>query len=73
MHGITLNQSGKWYAIDVTWDDPIITGGGKLTDEIRYRYFLKGSDEFLKNHKEDGYLSKNSMKFTFPTIEKENY
>lgn len=63
----------KWYAVDVTWDDPVIKGGGKLTDKLRYQYFLKGSDNFLNNHVEDGYLSKNSIKFTFPTLEKKDY
>ncbi len=63
----------KWYAVDVTWDDPIIKGGGKLTNKMKYQYFLKGSDNFLKNHVEDGYLSKNSIKFTFPTLEKKDY
>ena len=64
---------GKWYAVDVTWDDPIIKGGGKLTDKLRYQYFLKGSNTFFENHVEDGYLSKNSIQFTFPIIEKKNY
>lgn len=63
----------KWYAVDVTWDDPVIKGNGKLTNKLRYQYFLRGSDEFFKNHIEDGYLSKNSLKFSFPTIEKNNY
>lgn len=63
----------KWYAVDVTWDDPVIVGGGNLTEELRYKYFLKGSDEFLKNHQEDGLLSENSMQFIFPILEKENY
>lgn len=64
---------GKWYGVDVTWDDPIIKGEGKLTDKLRYQYFLKGSDNFLKNHVEDGYLSKNSIKFSFPTLERKDY
>lgn len=63
----------KWYAIDVTWDDPVIKGGGKLTEKLRYQYFLRGSDKFLKNHIEDGYLSKNSIKFAFPSLEKNDY
>ena len=29
--------NGDWYQVDVTWDDPLIEGGGKLTDENRYR------------------------------------
>lgn len=68
-----VKLDGKWYAVDVTWDDPVITGGGELTNELRYQYFLKGSYEFFKNHEEDGYLSSNSMKFKFPTLEKSDY
>ena len=68
---VKLNE--KWYAIDVTWDDPVITGGGSLSDEHRYKYFLKGSNEFLQNHEEDGYVSENSIKFKFPKLEKGNY
>ncbi|MGN1269707.1 MAG: transglutaminase domain-containing protein [Clostridia bacterium] len=63
----------KWYAIDVTWNDPVIIGTGTLTDEIKYKYFLNGSEEFFKNHKEDGLISENSMKFTFPTLSTTNY
>lgn len=63
----------KWYAIDVTWDDPVISGNGKLTDKLKYKYFLKGSEEFNNNHKVDGYLSTNSIEFKFPELEKENY
>lgn len=68
---VKLND--KWYAIDVTWDDPIIKGGGVLSDKLRYQYFLKGADNFLKNHNEDGYLSQNSMKFEFPKLDDEDY
>ncbi len=68
-----VQVNNRWYAIDLTWDDPIIQGNGELTDELRYQYFMKGSDEFLTNHEEDGNLSENSMKFTFPTLNKENY
>lgn len=63
----------KWYAIDVTWDDPVLINGSVLTNNIRYKYFLKGSNEFLSNHKEDGYISAQSIKFTFPKLEKGNY
>lgn len=68
-----VKLEGKWYGIDVTWDDPIIKGGGHLTDKLRYRYFLKGSNEFSKNHVEDGYISKNSIKFKLPVLEKYEY
>lgn len=39
-------EDGKWYAIDVTWDDL----DGKNGEELQYKYFLKGSDSFSKNH-----------------------
>lgn len=68
-----VKLDGKWYAIDVTWDDPIIKGGGRLTDKLRYQNFLKGKDEFLGNHIEDGYLSENSIKFVFPELNSKNY
>ena len=64
---------GKWYAIDVTWDDPIITGGGKLTSESKYKYFLKGSGFINDNHFADGKISSKGIIFTYPKIEEGNY
>lgn len=65
--------NGKWYAIDVTWDDPIIIGGtGILTNELRYSYFLKGSDTFYKSHQEDGYVVENG-EFKYPQISTVSY
>lgn len=68
-----LQINYNWYAIDVTWNDPVIIGIGSLTDEMKYKYFLNGSEEFFRNHKEDGTISENSMKFTFPTLSTTNY
>ena len=39
-------EDGIWYAIDVTWDDT----DGKGGREMKYDYFLKGSDNFFTNH-----------------------
>lgn len=63
---------GEWYAIDVTWDDPIITGYGRPGDDIKYAYFLKGSDEFFEDHFEDGNIVSDS-EFKYPTISKTNF
>lgn len=63
----------QWYAVDVTWDDPVITGGGTLTDQERYRFFLKGSDEFFVDHTQSGELSENSMRFSLPILSTTNY
>lgn len=64
---------GQWYAIDVTWDDPIIIGNGTVSKNIKYKYFLKGSNSFFGNHKEDGKLVENGMKFEYPQISLEDY
>lgn len=64
---------GNWYAIDVTWDDPIIIGNGYVNNDVRYKYFLKGSDEFFKTHKEEGRLVENGMTFTYPVLSEEDY
>ncbi len=63
---------GKWYAMDITWDDPIVPPSG-LTNEMRYEYLLRGSEVFLKNHIEDGEISENSMKFVYPTLDRYDY
>ena len=62
----------NWYAVDVTWDDPVISGYGKLTDNIRYKYFLVGSDVFFEDHVEDGNIVEEYY-FKYPEISKENY
>ena len=68
-----VELNGNWYAIDVTWDDPIILGNGYLSEESKYKNFLKGSDSFFQNHKEDGVITGNSIKFSFPTLSKYDY
>lgn len=68
---VQINEN--WYAVDVTWDDPIITGGGELTQELKYKYFLKGATEFKVDHKEDGRISENGKEFKFPTLSEQNY
>ena len=62
-----VQLDGGWYAVDVTWNDPVIIGGGEPSEEQRTRYLLKGQS-FLQDHKEDGLFSENSMKFSFPKL-----
>ena len=85
--GVGTNSSGQtekhmwnyvyiennWYAIDVTWDDPVIEGKGWLTQKMKYAYFLKGSNEFNKSHNEDGQISVNGKTFSYPILNIENY
>ena len=35
---VKLNNS--WYAVDVTWDDPVIIGRGKVDSKLKNKYFL---------------------------------
>lgn len=64
--------NGVWYAIDVTWDDPLIRGNGTITDDIRYSYFLKGSNKFFEDHFEDGNIVGDAQ-FRYPEINGEDY
>ena len=65
-------DNGKWYAIDTTWDDPIIIGGDS-SGVNRYQYFLKGSTDFFKNHREDGNVSGEGQIFEYPTLSETDY
>ena len=67
-----IKLNNVWYAVDVTWDDPIIIGGGTLTDSHRYKYFLKGSNEFYVDHTEDGNII-DKVKFYYPVLSQNNY
>lgn len=64
---------GNWYAVDTTWDDPIIIGNGTLTDAYKYKYFLKGEGEFNNNHIENGKFTENGIEFEYPELSRSNY
>ena len=83
VQGIGRNNSGKqenhewncvklngiWYYIDCTWDDPIVIGGnGKATSEMKYKYFLKGSNTFDKDHMVSNQFSEGGKLFAYPSV-----
>lgn len=68
-----MQVNNEWYAVDVTWDDPVVVGGGTPGTNTLYRYFLKGSEELYKDHKEENIISENSMSFRFPTLSTTDY
>ena len=68
-----VKLDGNWYAIDVTWDDPVIIGGGKLSDKSRYQYFLRGSSTFYQNHVESNTFTEGGQWFTYPTLSVNDY
>ena len=55
-----VKLDGKWYHVDVTFDDPIINGSNKNTKPY-YGYFLKSSKTMKKDHK---WMVKNYPKCT---------
>jgi hypothetical protein len=68
-----VKLEGNWYAVDVTWDDPIIIGGGKLTSNLRYQYFLKGERTMSKNHTTSGNFTDGGQTFEYPTLSQLDY
>ena len=78
--GITENHAwnyvrlnNTWYAIDATWDDPQIQGGGTVPDSYKYKYFLKGSNEMNQDHTPNGQFTEGGQVFEYPTLSTSNY
>ena len=68
-----INFNNVWYAIDVTWDDPVIIGGGILGKRHKYKYFLKGSTTMNKDHTEQYTFVENGKVYTHPTLSTTDY
>ena len=68
---VKLNNT--WYAVDVTWDDPVLIGGGILTKRYRYKYFLKGSETMSKDHVESYTFVDDGKVYTLPTLSVTDY
>ena len=60
-------DDGKWYAVDVTWDDY----DGYAGKDIVYTYFLKGSRKFNTDHSENEYYG--ITYFDYPDIAVDDY
>lgn len=66
----------KWYAVDVTWDDPIYIGGGsKIFRDNSHKYanFLKGSESFNDSHISSGDVSATGQNFKYPELSETDY
>ena len=80
-----VEMNGKWYVVDVTYDDPII--GNKIVpsgyyDNLQIDYFLTGTDHEIEYHSKysndpdhilvySGYSDK--IMVSYPDIEKNDY
>lgn len=68
-----VQLNGKWYAMDCTWDDPILEGGAVLTNSIKYKYFLRGSKFMNQNHFPDGRFTEEGKMFNYPDLNGEDF
>ena len=67
-----VKLNGRWYAVDCTWDDPIIVGGFS-NDEIKYTYFLKGANTFSRDHFPVGVFTEGGKEFIYPNLSGTDY
>lgn len=63
----------NWYAIDATWDDPVVSGVGWVSQATRYKYFLKGANDMNIDHQPNGRFTEGGKLFTYPEISNENF
>lgn len=71
-------ENGKWYAVDVTWDDPI-GGSGNQSGFEHHGYFLVGSNtavdgySFTSSHQADVLNKPNGGSFVLPSLSADAY
>lgn len=63
----------NWYAIDATWDDPVVSGVGWVSQATRYKYFLKGSNDMNIDHQPNGRFTEGGKLFTYPELSSDNF
>ena len=63
----------KWYAVDSTWDDPVVKGFGYVSNSVKHKYFLIGSRKINRNHFVNGQMTQNGQSFIYPKLESDNY
>ena len=63
-----VKLSNNWYAIDSTWDDPVIIGGGNPGDRYKYKYFLKGINTMSIDHTSSGQFTEDGKTFDYPKL-----
>lgn len=68
-----VQLNGNWYAVDTTWDDPVTTGGGFVSQSSKYKYFLKGSNEFSQDHTASGQFTEGGKMFVYPDLSTGDY
>lgn len=57
-----VQVEGKWYNIDLTWDDPLTEDGSPI---LNYDYFLKSTKDFTGHSRDAKYKTEDFLK-TYP-------
>ena len=68
-----VQLNGNWYAVDTTWDDPVVIGGGTASEESRYKYFLVGREVIDQDHKPSGQFTEGGKVFSYPNLSNTSY
>ena len=68
-----VQLNGNWYAVDSTWDDPVVIGGGTASAESRYKYFLVGREIIDQDHSPSGQFTDGGKVFSYPNLSYESY
>ena len=68
-----VQLQGNWYAVDTTWDDPVVVGGGEASEESKYKYFLVGSETINQDHSPSGQFTEGGKTFSYPNLNYEDY
>ncbi len=68
-----VQLGGNWYAVDTTWDDPVVIGGGTASEESRYKYFLVGREIIDQDHSPSGQFTEGGKIFSYPNVTYESY
>ena len=62
----------SYYAVDVTWDDPIVIGG-YATQSMKNKYFLKGRKQINSDHFPSGQFTEDGQIFEYPELSNDAY
>ncbi len=67
---IDENSGNKWYAVDSTFDDPIVRNNGNAeSGQENSEYLMVGADEMDRQHVSSGEMSGCGFEFTYPALE----
>ena len=68
-----VQLNGNWYAVDATWDDPVIIGGGTASEASKYKYFLVGREIIDQDHTPSGQFTEGGKTFSYPNLSNTSY